>query len=144
MQVSLKNLSFTSNATGNLYVTLVLNSKTSAATTWNTTPITNNSLVQVAEHVNGTIPGTITGNASSFTQVIGGDIIGGFSINATGVANIDLSGLPALNNSILGGGSTTSDLQFFPDGPDVLTVCVKNLGAAATGAASLSWNETQA
>ena len=59
--------------------------------------------------------------------------------SAYSVEALDLSQLKELANSVIGGDNT------FPDGPDVLAIVVKNLGAsAATVNCNLFWSEAQA
>jgi hypothetical protein len=76
--------------------------------------------------------------------VSGGEVTGGFL--SQGTTSVDLTKLRDLGNSILGGGSTASNTQFYPDGPDTLTVVVTNLNT--TGSIDilgrLSWTEAQA
>jgi len=53
-----------------------------------------------------------------------------------------------LGTSILGGGNTlsvpTTANNIYPDGPDILTVCVTPLTSNAATVARLSWTEAQA
>jgi hypothetical protein len=61
------------------------------------------------------------------------------SPGSEGTLTADVSGLFELSNSILGGDST------FPDGPDILTICVSRLtGNQTQASAKLSWTEAQA
>jgi hypothetical protein len=93
--------------------------------------VTSPSLTQVVNH---TLQDTISGG----TQV--------YNFRATptspgseGTISIDVSSLFELSNSILGGDS------IFPDGPDILTICVSRLtGSATQTSAKLTWTEAQA
>ena len=44
----------------------------------------------------------------------------------------------------VGGGGATANTQIYPDGPDILTLCITPVGGAANVAARLSWTEAQA
>lgn len=93
------------------------------------------SLAQVALHAN--------------TQTISsGEVMFTFIAPAGGVSSQDLSRLRDLGNSILGGGNTlnfpTTDVNKYPDGPDIMTVAVVPLGAGAVVTGRLSWSEAQA
>ena len=96
------------------------------------------SLAQIAYHPVGS---TINGGDSIFAF---------FATNAGGSGYndtpFDLGTVRELDNSILGGGQTnTVGQQIYPDGPDVLTVVVQNIGATSTGVqARMSWKEAQA
>jgi Glycine rich protein len=88
------------------------------------------SLTQVVNH---TSQDTISGG----TQVYNFRGAGNQGQEAT--TTVDISGLFELSNSILGGDST------FPDGPDILTICVSRLtGNATQTSAKLTWTEAQA
>ena len=81
---------------------------------------------------------------SSATTVSGGEVCAGYFLNA-GAGSLDLSNVRDLGNSILGGGGANSNTQFYPDGPDVLHVVVRNIGSGnAAVFARLSWTEAQA
>jgi hypothetical protein len=132
MQLSLFSIGI--YAQGNYLVSLVLNGTVSAADTW--TNVGGSSLAQVCFHGAGR------------TQV-GGEVVGGFYVNSGGTtfgtSTYDLRQIRDLSNSILGGGATTVNTQFYPDGPDILTVVVQ---ALTTGTSSvfgrLSWTEAKA
>ena len=53
-----------------------------------------------------------------------------------------------IGNSILGGGNTlnypTTDVNKYPDGPDILTVAVVPLAGNASVTARMNWSEAQA
>lgn len=140
MQLALKALDVTANtATGTptLLVTATLNGLPSTATTWtnavgNVTTLVNSSLAQIADYSSG-----------GSTTISGGEVTGGFF--TSGTTAIDLSGLRDLGNSILGGGGTLTSAGIYPDGPDVLTISVTNLGTATANVFSrLSWTEASA
>ena len=137
MQLVLRALDITTKtASSNMLVRAYLNGTVSAATTWtnavaNAANITNSSLAQIADHGTGVV--TITG----------GEITGGFFVNST--SSISLETLRDLGNSINGGGTTVSNTGIYPDGPDILTIVVTNLGSAAVDVLGrLSWTEAQA
>jgi hypothetical protein len=135
MQLKLESLGLTFTGTAQpLLVTAVLNGTTSAATTWTNAvagaSVQNSSLAQVATH-------------ATTTTVTGGEVAGGFFVQGTD--RLDLTTVRDLGNSIIGGGLSTSNTGIFPDGPDTLTIVVRNLGAqAATVFARLGWTEAQA
>ena len=147
MQLILKalDLSLSATTTGNVLVLAYLNGTvfnptaatgTPAHATWSNairsaalTP--NSSLSQIADFAGGNY------------VLQGGEVTGGFFTNSTG--QVDLSGVRDLGNSVLGGGSAYSNTGVYPDGPDVLTIVVQNVGLTAqTVQARLSWTEAQA
>ena len=134
MQLTLKAIDFFTNQP--LLVTCVLNGTVSAATTWQNavggaTNTVNSSLSQIAAH-------------AANTTVTGGEVCAGYFLN-TGAGSLDLSNVRDLGNSILGGGGSAANTQFYPDGPDVLHVLVRNVGSGnASVFARLSWTEAQA
>jgi hypothetical protein len=133
MQLILRALDVTtSTANSNLLITAVLNGTVSTGQNWNRPAGAASSLAQVADY------------STTTTTNTGGEITGGFFVNTT--TSIDLSAVRDLGNSILGGGSgATSVTNIYPDGPDVLTIMVRNLGAASsTVFGRLSWTEAQA
>ena len=124
--------------TGSVLVTAVLNGKPSEPVVWNVasggvTGVANSSLAQIANY---------SGND---VQTTGGEVAAGFFVSP-GSPTLSLSGLKDLGNSILGGGGATSDVQIFPDGPDVLTINVTNLDASSSidVVGRLTWVEAQA
>jgi len=132
MQLSLQSIGI--YAQGNYLVTLVLNGTLSAADTW--VNVGGSSLTQVCFH----------GAARTIT---GGEIVGGFYVNSGGAtfgtSTYDLSKIRDLSNSILGGGAATVNTQFYPDGPDVLTIMVQALTTGTSNVfGRLSWTEAQA
>jgi hypothetical protein len=135
MQLKLDSLGLTFSGTAQpLLVTAVLNGTTSAATPWTNAVadalVQNSSLAQVATH-------------AAATTVVGGEVAGGFFVQGTD--RLDLTSVRDLGNSILGGGSTASNTGIYPDGPDTITIVVRNLGSSsATVFARLGWTEAQA
>jgi hypothetical protein len=131
-------------ATGPLLVNLVLNGVTTGTFSGNfTSPVTTatgaftSSLSQIAA------------NTTNSVTVIGGESVAAAFTNTNGQTTLDLTGVRDLGNSILGGGTTntipTNQSGFYPDGPDILYVCVTPLTATAiTVNARLSWKEAQA
>jgi hypothetical protein len=120
-----------------LLITAVLNGTPSTATAWtnavqNVAGVTNSSLAQVANF------------QGLGTTVTGGEVAGGFFSNGP-TDRIDLTSVRDLGNSILGGGGPNANSQIYPDGPDTITIVVRNVGAAnATVFGRLGWNEAQA
>ena len=87
---------------------------------------------------------TPTDYAGGSSIVVGGEVTAGFFVGS-GANSIDLTNVRDLGNSIVGGGGASSSSQIYPDGPDVLTIAVTNIGAAsATVFGRLSWTEAQA
>jgi len=131
-------------ASGPLLVNLVLNGVTTGTFSGTfTSPVTTatgaftSSLSQVAA------------NTTNSVTVIGGESVAAAFTNTNGQTTLDLSQVRDLGNSILGGGTTNtvpaSQAGFYPDGPDILYVCVTPLTATATDVyARLSWKEAQA
>jgi hypothetical protein len=98
-------------------------------------PVGGSSLAQYANHGTGA---TITGGESIYT----------FFAPAGGVTTADISELRDLGTSILGGGTTltvpSTANNIYPDGPDILTLCVTPLGSNANTVSRISWTEAQA
>ena len=136
MQLKLNSLGLTFTGTAQpLLVTAVLNGTPSTSTNWTNavgnTAQQNSSLAQIASYAGGT------------TTVSGGEVAGGFFIQGTD--RLDLTTVRDLGNCILGGGGTTANTQVYPDGPDTMTIVVRNLGASnATVFGRLGWTEAQA
>jgi hypothetical protein len=133
MQLSLDSLGV--YALGNYLITIIINGQVSAADNW--VNVGGSSLAQVCFH----------GAARTIT---GGEVVGGFYVNSPGAtygtSTYELGMIRELGNAIRGGGTTTVNTQFFPDGPDILTIMVQALtttaGAAVFG--RISWTEAQA
>jgi len=88
----------------------------------------------------------VHGAASS---IYGGESIFTYFIPPNNTDSTDLTKLRDIGNSILGGGGTTNAVSntsnnIYPDGPDILTLCVTPIGGSANVAARLSWSEAQA
>jgi hypothetical protein len=130
-------------ANGTFLITVVLNGQLSAngGTLGTFAKLANgtSSLAQVADH---------TGNVA----ITGGEVIYGFyAVNSAGSNNFsvitaDLTKIRDIGNSILGGAiGANSAFNFYPDGPDVLTIVAQNQGSALANVASrISWTEAQA
>jgi hypothetical protein len=139
MQLVLRTLDLTTKTSGaNFLVRAYLNAIPSTATPWtnavgNVPGALNSSLAQIADY----------GGPSNTTTVSGGEVTAGFFVNNT--SSIELDKVRDLGNCILGGGGATSNVQIYPDGPDVLTITATNVGASAVDVlARLSWTEAQA
>jgi hypothetical protein len=113
-------------------VELLLNGRVSTGTF---AAVGGSSLAQFATHGN---TATISGGESIYTSIV--------PINS--VTTSSLSEIRDIGNSILGGGNTltapTTPANIFPDGPDIITVCVTPLATNASVAARLAWKEAQA
>jgi len=142
MQLILRALDITtSSSPANILVTAVLNGTVTTQTAWtnavgNVVGRANSSLAQIADYAP-----TILG---SVTAITGGENTGGFFTNST--TSIDLTNVRDLGNAILGGGTSLySNATIYPDGPDVLTIMVTNVGTAAVNVLGrISWTEAQA
>jgi hypothetical protein len=113
-------------------VELILNGRVSTGTF---APVGGSSLTQFATH----------GNTAS---ILGGESLFTFFAPANGVSTQDLSAVRDLGTSILSGGTSltapTTPANLYPDGPDILTLCVVPLAANAQVAARINWSESQA
>jgi hypothetical protein len=132
MQLSLNEIGM--YAQGNYLVTLVLNGTVSAADTW--VNVGGSSLSQVCFH-------------GAARTVAGGEIVGGFYVNSGGTtfgtSSYNLTRVRDLGNSILGGGVAAVNTQFYPDGPDMITVVVQALTTGTSNVfGRISWTEAQA
>lgn len=150
MQLTLKELGVYSQ--GQFLVEGVLNPSTMTGltfpTAWTTTTVGSGSLAQVAYWDNS---GFYSGTAATATgTVLGGDRVFGVYSENSGGANfsatrVELDEVRDLGTSILSGdGSAASPC--YPNGPDVLVICVTLLEATGTKniAARMSWTEAQA
>lgn len=131
MQLTLREVGLFSQ--GTFLISLVLNGRSSVGT--NFVAAGGSSLSQVCLHTAGT---TITGGETIYSFFV-----------SNGIVARELTLVRDLGNSILGGGTSlahpTTALNLYPDGPDIVTVVARNLGAAAaTINARLSWTEAQA
>ena len=133
MQLTLRGVGvFTTTAT--VRVEFILNGRvTGTPGTW--TPVGGSSLAQFATH-------------GTTSAIIGGESVFNFFSPAGGLSTQDLSLVRDLGNSILGGGNTlvntVNDQNKYPDGPDMITLCVTPLAINAAVAARLNWTEAQA
>jgi hypothetical protein len=127
-QILLQKLQYQSDQPLQIYG--ILNPQNIAANT-----LTWNAINQAAL---GSQPSFAEVSDSNTTVVTPGEQI--FStLGQVGLAEIDLSDLKEMANSVIGGNNT------YPDGPDVLAIVVKNLGSsAATVNLNLFWSEAQA
>jgi len=144
MQLQLFELGLVTN--GPVLVNLILNGTTTGTFSGTfASPVTlglatgayTSSLAQVAQ------------NTTNSVTVVGGESVAAAFTNTNGQTTLDLSGVRDLGNSILGGGTSNTmpitQAGTYPDGPDILYVCVAPLTATATTVyARLSWKEAQA
>ena len=135
MQLVLRQCGVYSTGTGMTFlVTARLNGRLSGGTFTN---LGGSSLSQIAFHTGG-------------QTISGGENIFGFFTTTPGVTTNPLTDVRDLGTSILGGGLNntvpTTDNGKYPDGPDVLTLCVTNVTAVTTNSvnARLGWTESQA
>jgi hypothetical protein len=137
MQLILRELGVSlASAASNVLVQAVLNGVPSTATPWT------NAVGNVVGRVNSSLA-QISDYAGGITQVNGGEVTGGFLVNGT--STVDLGVVRDLGNAVLGGGGTNANTNIYPDGPDVLTITVTNVGAGtAQVLGRLSWTEAQA
>lgn len=137
MQLKLNSFGITQSGTAQpLLITLVLNGTPSTSTAWTNAvanlSVQNSSLAQIASYAGGT------------TTISGGEVAGGF-FSGDITDRIDLTAVRDLGNSILGGGGSNANTNIFPDGPDTMTILIKNLGSSsATVFGRLGWTEAQA
>ena len=133
MQLTLRQMDVYNSGTA-FRIELFLNGRLSGGTF---AAVGGSSLAQVAYHTAGQ---TLTGGESIF----------GFFTSNAGTTVQDLSQVRDIGNSILGGGNTntvpTTNLNMYPDGPDIITVCCTNITATAVNTINsrLSWTEAQA
>ena len=136
MQMVLRQIDLFAN--GSVLVSVILNGSVSPGTP-NWVSAGGSSLAQYINHSTGT---TITG----------GEVIYGFYLNTTGVATQfnttqqDLALVRDLGTSILSGGnSTLSNVNIYPDGPDMVTIVAQNIGPVVANInCRMSWTEAQA
>ena len=136
MQMVLRQIDLFAN--GSVLVSIILNGSVSPGTP-NWTSVGGSSLAQYINHTPG-------------TTVTGGEVIYGFYLNTTGVATQfnttqqDLNLVRDLGTSILSGGSSTlSNVDIFPNGPDMVTIIAQNIGPVVANINSrMSWTEAQA
>jgi hypothetical protein len=113
-------------------VELLLNGRVSTGTF---AAVGGSSLAQFASH----------GNTAAIS---GGESIYTFFCPSGGVSTQNLSAIRDIGTSILGGGTSltapTTPANMYPDGPDILTLCITPLAVNASVAARLAWKEAQA
>ena len=137
MQLILRSLGVTTRLTTSRFlVRAILNGTPTTTRTWtdaigNVGGQANSSLAQIADFSSLDVP------------IFGGEVVAGFFTSGTDA--LDLSLVRDLGNSILGGGSGAISSQIYPDGPDVLTIVVTNIGTStAEILGRISWTEAQA
>jgi hypothetical protein len=133
MQLVMRSLSTFTTGGPTFLITLRLNGRVSAG---QFSSVGGSSLAQVAIH-----PPT--------TTITGGETVYGF-YTTSGVQTEDLNLVRDIGTSILGGGTNnlcpTSPTNLYPDGPDIITICVTNVTNITTNTilARISWTEAQA
>lgn len=135
MQMTLRSLGLLSG--GQFLIEIVLNGSVANATPqW--ASVGGSSLAQYINH-------------GADTRIEGGEVIYGFFTNSSGGSTnltttaVELKDVRDLGNSILGGGTAEPNRNFYPDGPDIITICARNVGTGtATIYSRLSWTEAQA
>ena len=137
MQLILRSLGVTTrSASSRFLVRAILNGTPTTNRTWtdaigNVGGQVNSSLAQIADFSSLDVP------------IFGGEVVAGFFTSGTDA--LDLSLVRDLGNSIMGGGTAAISSQIYPDGPDVLTIIVTNLGTTTTDILGrISWTEAQA
>jgi hypothetical protein len=143
MQLVFKTLdiSLLGTTSGNVFVQAILNGVPynptgSTYSTW-TNPVRNavssptSSLAQIADFAGGNY------------IIQGGETTGGFFVSTTG--SNDIGTLRDLGNAVIGNGTLYSNSNIYPDGPDVLTIVVTNVGNASQSVLGrVAWTEAQA
>jgi hypothetical protein len=143
MDILAQSTASSTNSPGVYLVELMLNGKVNTTTNNNWTNVGGSSLSQICYHAAST---TFTGGEPIFSFFVS------TVTNEASVIQQDLQLVRDLGNSIMGGGlvntSPTSETNVFPDGPDVVTVTVRNLSGSNVSNSSvnarLSWTEAQA
>ena len=139
MQLITQELDVTlGGTTGNVLVTAVLNGVPTTNGTWfgsstSDGKIATSSLAQIVDY------------SATPTETVGGEKVAGFFVNSNS-QTLSLTGLRDMGNSILGGGTSNTNVNIYPDGPDVLTINVTNLDDtnAVEVLGRLTWTEAQA
>ena len=135
MQLILRSTGIQTSGT-NFLITGRLNCRITGGTATSFAGAGGSSLAQVNYH-------------ASNNTVSGGEVCFG-AFTSPGVNVLDLSVVRDLGNSIMGGGAANSypasDLNKYPDGPDILTLCATNTGGVTTNTiiARIGWTEAQA
>jgi hypothetical protein len=143
MDILAQSTASSTNNPGVFLVELMLNGKVNTVTNNNWVNAGGSSLSQICYHAANT---TFTGGEPIFSFFVS------TVTNEASVVQQDLNLVRVLGNSIMGGGlvntSPTTEANVFPDGPDVVTVVVRNLSSASVTSASInarmSWTEAQA
>jgi hypothetical protein len=143
MDILAQSTASSSNNPGVFLVELILNGRVNTTTLNNWTNVGGSSLSQIAYHATNT---TFTGGEPIFSFFVS------TVTNEASVIQQDLNLVRDLGNSIMGGGlvntSPTTEANVYPDGPDVVTVVVRNLSSASVTSgrinARISWTEAQA
>lgn len=98
----------------------------------------------IAQYFDHTVQESDTFSPALKPRYTGGDVAGAFfcdeGVGRFAITTKDIGAIRELGNSILGGDNT------HPDGPDVLTISVRNIGTtvgATSAIARLSWTEAQ-
>lgn len=98
----------------------------------------------LAQYFDHTVQESDTFSSTLKPRYTGGDVAGAFfcdeGVGRFAITTKDITAIRELGNSILGGDNT------HPDGPDVLTISVRNIGTtvgATSAIARLSWTEAQ-
>lgn len=146
MQMVLRQLDILSG--GAFLIQVVLNGATSNSTpTWQS--VGGSSLAQYINHT--AAPSNQPTGVTAGTSIAGGEVIYAGYTNASGGGStftttaLDLPLVRDLGSSIIGGGTSAPNSGFFPDGPDIVTIVARNVGAASANIFSrLSWTEAQA
>jgi len=135
MQLVLRQVDLFAN--GSVLVSLILNGVVTPGTP-NWASVGGSSLAQYINH-------------SASTTISGGETIFGFYLNTVGgpafqTTQQDLMLVRDLGTSILSGGnSNLSNVNIYPDGPDMVTLVAQNIGSIAANInARMSWTEAQA
>jgi hypothetical protein len=144
MQLVLRTLDVSLIGSGNILVQAILNNSIGSTITWtnavgDVAALPTSSLAQIADYAGKNVP---------LAGAQPGEVTGGFFVSSTG--SIELDKVRDLGNSVLGGGASAANTDFsnaniYPDGPDVLTIFVTNVGSTGVALSSrLSWTEAQA
>jgi hypothetical protein len=113
---------------------------------WEDVNVGSGSLAQIIYHDGTGTPGS---DATASGSVTGGDTIFSFYTDNSGGSNLSitrysLESVKELGTSILSGNGSVAT-PGYPNGPDVLTIVVTNIGASTAKVSSrLSWTEAQA
>jgi hypothetical protein len=102
---------------------------------WKTTSITRTigtgSLAQIIDHTGATV------------RVTGGEQIFGFVTTPNTSDTYDISDVRDLGNSVIGGDGSNRN-PGYPNGPDILTIVARTVGATTLNQIRLTWTEAQA